>query len=61
MRRKVFVGIISKIGLDILLHWEALLTVLIKEYHSVNNKHQKLLGKKFLFPETRTINITFLI
>lgn len=30
-------------------------------YHSINNKYKKLLGEKFLFPWTQTINITFLI
>lgn len=29
--RKVFTGIISKIDLDIILHWEALLSVDAKE------------------------------
>ena len=42
---RVLGGIISNIDLDIILHWEALLSVHIKEYHFINNKH-KLLGKK---------------
>lgn len=46
---KVFVGIISNIELHIILHWEALLNVHIKGYQSSNNKHKKLLGKKFSF------------
>ena len=46
---KVFVGIISNIDLDIILPWEALLSVHIKGYQSSNNKHKKLLGKKFFF------------
>lgn len=47
---KVFVGIISEIDVDIILYWEALFSVHIKEYHSINSKHKKFLGEKFLFP-----------
>jgi len=45
---RVLGGIISNIDLDIILHWEALLSVHIKKYHFINNKHKKLQGKKFL-------------
>ena len=45
---RVLGEIISNIDLDIILHWEALLSVHIKKYHFINNKHKKLQGKKFL-------------
>ena len=36
---RVLGGIISNIDLDIILRWEALLNVHIKEYHFISNKH----------------------
>ena len=37
----------SNIDLDIILRWEALLSVHIKEYHFINNKHKNFRGKSF--------------
>ena len=44
---RVLGGIISNIDLDIILRWEALLSVHIKEYHFINNKHKNFRGKSF--------------
>ena len=37
----------TNIDLDIILRWEALLSVHIKEYHFINNKHKNFRGKSF--------------
>lgn len=51
--RKVFTGIISKIYLDIILHWAALLSVHIKEHLYINNKHKKLWETRFSCPRPK--------